>query len=126
MRLEERAEKLSEQTVKGNLSGRVKHKTVMYQETRKARILRKKQSLVGAKALERQKKIRILIFHVVLMMLCIPETNSNYTYFIILLQVSMLRQRSYFYWISLDLLNTTLSFFTKVAFEFRYYVLHRR
>lgn len=35
MRLEERAEKLSEQTVKGNLSGRVKHKTVMYQENKK-------------------------------------------------------------------------------------------
>jgi len=36
-------------------------------KTRKARILRKKQSLPGAKAPERQKKIMFLIFHVVLM-----------------------------------------------------------
>lgn len=59
-------------------------------KTRKARILRKKSSLLGAKALEKQKKIRFLIFHVVLMVLCIPETNGNYIYFIIPVQVSML------------------------------------
>lgn len=35
MRLEERAEQLSKQTVKGNASGRAKHKTVMYQENKK-------------------------------------------------------------------------------------------
>lgn len=64
------------------------------------------------------------------MRLYISKTNSNYTHFIHHSQGSMLLQRSYFYWILLDLSNTSLSFLpppphpAKVLFEFRYYVFH--
>lgn len=82
VRLEERAEKLPAQTVKGNPSSRAKHKTVIYQENKKGQNIKEEAVITRSKSVAKTKKKedKDLIFHVVLIMLCIPEINSNYIF----------------------------------------------
>lgn len=82
VRLEERAEKLPAQTVKGNPSSRAKHKPVVYQENKKGQNIKEEAVITRSKrvAEAKKKEDKDLIFHVVLIRLCIPEINSNYIF----------------------------------------------
>lgn len=82
VRLEERAEKLPAQTVKGNPSSRAKHRTVIYQQNKKGQNIKEAAVITRSKSVAETKKKedKDLIFHIFLIMLCVPEINSNYIF----------------------------------------------